>query len=60
MATTDKSRATHTLTIRVPRKLHERLCTLAERESETHSTVIRRLIRQGLDREQREAAVAGR
>lgn len=42
---------THTLSIRVPRMLHERVQRIAERESETSSTIVRRLLRRGLDRE---------
>jgi hypothetical protein len=41
------------ITIRVPRKLGDELRSVATREGETQSTIVRRLIRRGLESEQR-------
>jgi predicted DNA-binding protein len=51
MATPTDKKQRHILTIRVPRELHDKVRLIAERESETDSTVVRRLIRRGLERE---------
>jgi hypothetical protein len=44
------------LTVRVPRSVTEELRAIAHRESETQSTIVRRLLRVGLLAEKREAS----
>jgi hypothetical protein len=41
------------VTLRVPRALVDEVRTIAERESESQSTVLRRLLRKGLSTERR-------
>ncbi len=44
------------LTVRAPRELVERVREIAQREFETDSTILRRLLRRGLEAEQRVGA----
>jgi predicted HicB family RNase H-like nuclease len=48
---TPATKKDHTLTVRVPRGLHEQVRSIADRESESYTTVIRRLIRRALAQE---------
>ena len=46
------------VTFRAPREFTQRVRELAEREHESHSTILRRLLRRGLEIEQRAAQVS--
>ena len=45
----------HTITIRVNEAVHNSIATIAEREQESQSTILRRMIRRGLELESAES-----
>jgi hypothetical protein len=53
MATTPTDTHKRIVTIRVAPVIHDEVKTIAARESESESTILRRLIRVGLDNERR-------